>query len=249
MKLFEIMEAAWAFSRDNAQVDSDRLWPKDQMKLFINRTYRQIARETLCIRDSTTVSITQISSDPVDYTTYTAGTRDYIWANDPENWLYHKDVSPYLFGLDPLILSVDEVKWAKRAWKLTKVSSQKWQTNPFWERVIGMPTEYATDLEQGKIAVNFRDQTSDVLMLVVRRMPQSSLSAEGDTPEFREAYHDFFLNGVLAQMYLKQDVEAFDQGKADYHAALFARDIDEIKQKESKLEQTLGANGAHMAFL
>lgn len=248
MTLKEIREEAWRYANDIIGGDDDRLWPKAEMNAYINRVYRRIASETLCIRDSSTVDVCQISSNVVDYTTYVAGTKDYIWANDPENWLYQKNVAPYLYTMHPSILKVEEVKWVSRAWKLTKVNVGKWQVNPFWERVVGMPTEYATDLETGKLAVNFRSEANDTLAMVVRRLPLANLVADGDEPEFRPSYHEFFLNGVLSLMYLKQDVESFDQGKADHHRQLFLLDIDEIKQQESQLDQTINANGSHLAF-
>lgn len=248
MNLRNIREEAWDWADDYAVANEDHLWKKEEMNRYINRVYRRIASETLCIQDSNTAAVCRIASDPIDYTTYVSGTDDYYWANTEGQWLYHKDVAPYLYMLHPSILKIEEVKWTTRQWKLTKVESKKWQVNPYWEQVVGMPTEYATDLHTGKIALNFRSESSDILKLVVKRMPLVDLIQDGDIPEFRAAYHEFFLDGVLYMMYQKQDSQCFDKDKADWHKAKFDAALDEIKQEEADLQQTLGSNGSMDAF-
>lgn len=248
MNLRQIREEAWDIARETATRDGDRLWNTKEMNRYINRVYRQIARETKCIRDATTPEICKIASTVVDWTTYSPGTDDYYWANSIDSWIYHKDVAPYIYDLHPLIIDIDEVKWTTKAWRLTKVSVSKWQVNPFWEQVMGMPTEYATDLSNNKLALNFRADTSDVLRLIVRRMPLVDLSNDTDIPEFRLHYHDFMINGILEQMYSKQDAETFDGEKAASYGAKFLRDIDEIKQQETILDQRLKVNFSMDAF-
>lgn len=248
MNLRDIREEAWNWAHDFAQRDEDHLWPQAEMNTYINRVYRRIASETHCIQDSSTLAVCQIASDPVDYTTYAEGTLDYIWANTEGMWLYQRDVAPYLYTLHSSILKIEEVKWTTRQWKLVKVSARKWQTNPYWEQVVGMPTEYATDLQTGKIALNFRSTESDTLRLVVRRLPLEKLIQDADTPEFRASYHEFFLNGVLSLMYNKQDSQCFDNGKAKDYEEKFKADLDEIKQQEIQLQQTIGANGSLDGF-
>jgi len=248
MNLKQIREEAWDIARETAIRDSDRLWSTKEMNRYINRIYRLIARETKCIRDAITPSITQIPSVPVDYTTFTPGTEDYRLANDINSWIYHTDVAPYIYPLDPLILDIDEIKWTERAWRLTKVSVSKWQVNPFWEQVLGMPTEYATDYSNGVIALNFRSDSADTLRLIVRRMPLKDLIADADIPEFRTHYHDFMINGILWQMYSKQDAETFDGVKAVDYKTMWLSDLDEIKQQETILDQRLRVNFSMNAF-
>jgi hypothetical protein len=209
---------------------------------------RRIVGETRCIRDSTTPAICLISSAVVPYTSYATDSLDYLWANDTSSWLYQKNVCPYLFDLDDRIIMVEEAKWVDRQWKLTKVSVEKWRRNPWWERVIGMPTEFCTDYQNKKITLNFRDETADTLQLSVRRMPLAWLSADSDTPEIRTNYHEFFFNGVLALMYSKMDSEAFDPKKSAEYKQLFKDDLDEIKQYESKLDEMLRPNYSMPGF-
>lgn len=248
MTLQEIREEAWARAREITTIDEDRLWSLAEMNAYINRVYRQIAKETLCIRDATTPEVCLITSSVVDYATLTEGTLDYIWANNEDSCLYQVDVCPYLFDLHEKIITIDEVKWAGRAWKLIKVSSSKWQENTRWEQTLGMPTEFSTDLTVGKIAVNLRDTTSDTLQLQVRRLPLVDLVKDTDVPEFRTSYHDYLIHGVLWHMYSKQDSEAFDKVMVDKHYAQFLLDIDQIKQEETLLERRLRPNNSLSAF-
>lgn len=248
MNLKELREECWDIAREVATNDQDRLWTTKEMNRYINRVYRRIARETKCIRDTQTTAICLIDSTPVDYTTYTPGTLDYIWANDPSAWLYQKNVCPYIYTLNPLIIDIDEIKWTTRQWKLTKVSVTKWQINPWWEQVLGLPTEFATDLTNNTIALNFRSDTADTMRLQVRRMPLTDLALDTDIPEFRTHYHDFMINGILWQMYSKQDTQTIDTAKAAEHYALFLADIDEIKQQEVILDQRIKANHSMDGF-
>jgi hypothetical protein len=267
MNLTQIRQECWDIARDIAITDSDRLWNKAEMNRYINRIYRHIARETKCIRDATTYKI--VSAPYADYATMVASTDPFVQEdvdriNNSGSWFYvnpdpagtytarlntqAQSLCPYVYSLDPNILDIEEVKWTTRQWRLTKVSVSKWQINPWWEQVIGMPTEYCTDLANNKLALNFRSQTSDTLKLVVRRLPVADLSADTDIPEFRTHYHDYFINGVLWMMYSKQDADVIDKTKAEEYRQAFLRDVDEIKQQETILDQRLKPNHSVDAF-
>jgi hypothetical protein len=111
-----------------------------------------------------------------------------------------------------------------------------------------MPTEYCTDYTNNSLTINFRSTTAGTLRLIVRRLPLVDLIADTDIPEIRISYHDFFRNGVLEQMYSKQDVEAFDLAKAAQYRTQFLEDINEIKQQEIILDQRLKPNYSLDAF-
>ena len=249
MNLREIRQECWDEARDTALIDQDRLWTTSEMNRYINRIYRFIARETECIRDAVTPSLCNIPVVPRDWATLTADDGiDYTYVNDPGSWLYHQNVAPIVFTLNSKILQIDEVKWTYRQWILRKLSVMKWQTNPWWEQVVGMPTEYATDYSNNTLVINFRDTTSDTLRLQVRRLPLEDLTSDMDEPEFREHYHDYFKNGVLWLMYLKKDAETFDKVKAEEYHQMFLKDIDEIKQSETQLDSRLNPNNSMVAF-
>lgn len=249
MNLQEIREEAWDDALEVGSSDVDRFWPERQMNRYANRIYRHIARETRCIQDVTTPEVVLINSAPVDYTTYDPTTLDYLWANDPETWLYQQDVAPYLHTLHPSIIDVDSCEWSSRFWRLIKVSFSKWEQRTHWEWVVGMPTEFALDLERGKLAVNFRDTETDTLRLKVRRLPLVDLVENDDVPEFRTEYHDAFNAGMLWQMYKKQDSETFDLNKSGQYKNEFDKKLDEIKQAESLFNERLHPNHPQMGML
>lgn len=272
MNLKQLRDECWDIARETASVDQDRLWTQREMNRYINRVYRRIARETKCIRDSVPSTLTRITVAP--YASYaalqTAALTDPFAAQDlsffsvEQSWFYvdpdpagtyaarldamAQSIAPYVFALDPLILDIDEVKWTSKQWRLTGVSVTKWQVNPYWEQVKGMPTEYAKDYSNNKLAINFRADTSDTLRLTIKRMPLADLVLDTDEPEFRTHYHDFMINGILWQMYSKQDTEAIDLKKANDYYAQFMADIDEIKQQETILDQRLKVNFSMDAF-
>lgn len=239
MNLKEIREECWAIAREVSTIDSDRLWTTKEMNRYVNRTDRYIARETRCIKDAVTAEICRITCTPI---------LDPIYGIDPNSWLYGLLVIPQNYALDARILDIDEVKWTSRSWRLNKSSVKKWQINPYWEQVAGMATEFCTDYTNNMITINYRDTTADVLKLVVRRLPLADLSLDADIPEIRIHYHDYFINGVLEQMYMKQDVETFDLAKAEMYKAAFLKNIDEIKQQESLLDDRLRPNLSLAAF-
>jgi hypothetical protein len=249
MNLSEIREECWDIAREVAVDDEDRLWTTAEMNRYINRIYRHIARETKCIRDALGTLPTSLGGgvSPITRIVSTP-TTDHEYYSITTSWLYGKTVAPILYALDKRIIDIDEVKWTTRQWRLTKVSVNKWQVNPWWEQVPGMPTEYCTDYQNNYIAINFRSEETDTLRLCVRRMPLANLVKDDDEPEFRDSYHDYFVNGVLWQMYSKQDAQAFDLKKSDAYYASFLLDVDEIKQQETILDQRLKANHSLDAF-
>jgi hypothetical protein len=113
---------------------------------------------------------------------------------------------------------------------------------------MGLPIEYALDLQDQKIAVNYRAQDPDTMRLWVKRMPLTSMIEDDDSPEFKVDYHDFLINGILMHMYRKQDAEAFDGAKAKDYEVKYRADIDEIKQQETLIERRLRPNQSLLGF-
>lgn len=256
MTLSEIRAECWAIARESSTIDKDRLWTKAEMNRYINRVYNFIAKETLCIRDSMSAETCRIHvAPPADLAELTelAATdpyyaQDLVWYNNVNSWLYQELVAPYSFALSPKVLQIDECKWTNHQWTLVKVSVTKWQKNAWWEQVRGLPIEYATDLDTNRIVLNYRMTEDDTLRLSVRRLPLVALIADGDSPEFRLDYHELMVNGVLWQMYSKQDAETIDEAKANNYFAMYMRDVDEIKQQELNLNKRLNPNSSLQAF-
>jgi hypothetical protein len=257
VNLSDIRNEAWSIARERGTSDPDRLWTTTEMNRYINRTYRYIARECKCIQDSRTETVCRITvAPPANLAALQAAAlldtfsaEDLLLYNTAGSWLEGTLVAPRAFKLHDSIIDIDEVKWFNAPWRLTGVSVTKWQKNPRWEQVMGYPTEYALDYQTGYLTLNFRTATADTLMLKVVRLPVADLVAATDIPEFRTSYHDFIINGVLAQMYSKQDAETIDLKKAADYKAAFDRDVDEVKQQERILKQKLNVNSPMPAFL
>ena len=256
MKLKELRDEAWGVARETATIDADRLWTKAEMNRYINRVYEFIAKDTKCIRDDITPEICRITVAPptnladlqAKALTDVYAAQDLAFYNNSSSWLYQSLVAPYSFPLDYHILDIDDIKWTAWQWRLKHTSVSKWQVNPYWEQVIGMPTEYATDLATDRLNLNFRATSGDTLRLCVRRLPLHDLVEDDDEPEFRRNYHRLMLNGILWQMYSKQDAETVDKTKADQYYALYLKDIDEIKQQDAYIESRLRPNYSMDAF-
>ena len=98
------------------------------------------------------------------------------------------------------------------------------------------------------IALNFRSEEDDTMRLQVRRMPLTSLVRSTDIPEFKVSYHDYFINGVLELMYMKQDSQTLDKTRSKEYRDLFLQDLDEIKQQEIGLDEKLRVGHSLSAF-
>lgn len=256
MNLKELRDEAWSIGRETGTTDATRLWTKSEMNRYINRVYRAIAKETRCIRDAITPAVCKIDvAPPANLAalealalTDASAADDLVEYNRVGSWMYQTLVAPRIFALHSSILDIDEVKWHDLPWRLTVVSVTKWQQNPKWEQVTGSPTEVATDYHNGYLAVNYRFTGTDSLRLTVKRLPLVDLVEDDDVPEFKLNYHDLMLNGILAQMYAKQDSEVFDMAKASDYDAKYAADKDEIKRQERIFDQRLRSNCSLDAF-
>lgn len=276
MTLKELRSEAWDIAREVGTSDSSRLWTTKEMNRYINRIYRHIARETRCIRDARTTAVCRLPVvPPQDLDAFTALAATDPWAaddleryNDPDSWMYippqdiaggetleqyearwaAATVAPMNYTLHPSILDIDEAKWKVAPWRLTKVSVTKWQANPRWEQIIGYPIEYCVDYQSGALTLGYRTRNADEICLTVRRLPLVDLVGDSDVPEIRLHYHDFFINGILWQMYSKQDVETFDLETATSYKKRFEADLDEIKQQETIFDQRLKVNYSMSGF-
>ena len=256
MNLKELRDEAWSVAREVGTTEADRLWTTADMNRYINRVYHYIAKETRCIRDAVTPSVCKIDvAPPTDLAALEAlalvdasAADDLAEYHREGSWMYHTLVAPRIFPLSPLILDIDEIKWHDLPWKLTKVSVTKWQQNPKWEQVTGYPTEVATDYHSGYLAVNYRFTGTDSLRLTVKRLPLVKLIKDTDVPELKLNYHDLMLNGILSQMYAKQDAECLDLDKQVDYGQKYANDVDEIKRQEALFDQRLRPNCSMEAF-
>lgn len=93
---------------------------------------------------------------------------------------------------------------------------------PDWAAATGAP-QFVVDTGNGDITVVPVPTAADTLKLVVFRLPAADMASDSDTPEIHTRYHMHLLDWALRLAYLKHDADAFDQGAADRHGAMFER--------------------------
>lgn len=209
MTLKEIRDEARQYARDTAEQDTDRLWPDVEMNRYINDVYYDLAEECRLIRDASSAFCSIAMTDEVPAISYT---------------------------LNDCILEILNARLLTKGWTLRPCSVTKFQADPLWDTRVGMATEYALDYEQGKLTLNYLNDYDDTIQLQVVRLPVAKLAADGDIPEIPIKYHRFFLHGVLAAMYGKQDSDAYDADRLASFTQLYAQDKETIKRKELRYE-------------
>lgn len=233
MNLREIREEAWDYADDRSENEEDRLWKPEEMDRYVNRIYRDIARETKCIEDFSTPEVCQIAITPIAPASQVTGTLDYQYVNNGSSPLYGKTFASNTFLLHKSILEICDARLLNGQVRLNHRFAKKWKKSPTWDQRIGLPTEYATDLKNGYLAVNYRAETADIVLLSVKRLPLTPLRSSGDVPEIPISYHDAFLDGILAEMYSKQDSQTYEKGRAEKHKEQYLERLDDIKRIES----------------
>jgi hypothetical protein len=221
MNLKQIRDECWDIARETSEMDSDRLWSLNEMNAYINRIYRDIARTTKIIIDSTTVSTCQITLS---------------------------SATP-IFALSPLILSVHDCYYCATqtsvpiSKKLIYVPVICLGVDPMLITLHATPTYYSLDNATGNITFDTIPLSADVtplLKLRVSRLPLLDLIEDIDIPEFLVKYHDYFKYGVLWLMYSKQDSEAYDLAKASDFYQMYQLDIAKLVDNNSYTRNTYG---------
>jgi len=97
----------------------------------------------------------------------------------------------------------------------------------------------------------------DTMRLMVYRLPLTPMSLSDliASPEFELKYHKYLKHGILARAYLKQDNEAYDIQKAEYHRQQFegsddgkiegdVKKVFNLTQLAIQTAETVGVNKA-----
>lgn len=130
------------------------------------------------------------------------------------------------------LLRIDELRYSRGLTK--KRLKQSTASDVPIEVASGDPSYY--ELDSNPDAIVFDRAPAEAAALIVRGrfMPQDRV-AKNKEIEVPAQYHHRFVNGVLAQAFLKPDTESYNPQKAAGYNALFARDIEEIKRMELRL--------------
>jgi len=129
---------------------------------------------------------------------------------------------------------------------------------PTWPSAeAGQPQIACENIRTGYIRLIPTPLNNDVMRLIVYRLPLAPLTLDDTSasPEFEAKYHKYLKHGVLARAYLKQDNEAYDASKAEYHRQQFegsddgktegdVKKVFNLTQLAIQTAETVGVNKA-----
>ena len=171
----------------------DQLWTDTELNEYINDAENQSCKIADLLVDSTTALICDI--------TLVNGTATYSISP-----LILKAFRAFIDGATrPLIQTT------KRVLDLTI---------PSWASHSGDERSFFIG-DTNKLTVYKKPDGSGTLRLTVSRLPLVAMSADDDTPEIDEQYHDGMVDWVLYRAYSKQDSKTLDPEKAEVHKNAF----------------------------
>lgn len=127
------------------------------------------------------------------------------------------------YALDAKIIRVDLVIYDGRALEKT-TERDLYEDSPSWTDNDGEPTKWFV-----KNRTLYFDnapssnEDGDTVTLKVYRLPLSTMSDDGDSPEIDDAYHEELLHWVCWRAFSRTDSDTYDKDMADYHFAEFER--------------------------
>ena len=171
----------------------DQLWTDTELNEYINDAENQSCKIADLLRDSTTASICDI--------TLVNGTATY--------------------SISPLILKIFRAFIDGATRPLIQTTKRILDlTYPAWASASGDERSFFVG-DTNKITIYKKPDGSGTLRLTVSRLPLVAMSADDDTPEIDEQYHDGMVDWVLYRSYSKQDSKTLDPEKAEIHKNAF----------------------------
>ncbi|MBF0517768.1 MAG: hypothetical protein HQK97_11750, partial [Nitrospirae bacterium] len=174
--------------------------------VLLNDRINTMAAETLCITDSTTPQICQI--------TLSKGLASY--------------------PLDSRVIAIKRAvlrSTGSPLFKTTQDSLFRWYG--LWQNFEGTPAYYMLDVQSGCITLHPVPAASDTINLIVYRLPISdmSTSAPDAEPEIPRRYSRTLINGILALAYEKSGSDTLNTESAKTYRELWQKGLDEIRRE------------------
>lgn len=122
------------------------------------------------------------------------------------------------YQLDPRIIDIDDgdVRLSTLEKELQKHSYRSFQNvSATWDTDASEPMAFCLDWKEGWLTLDCVPEAADTAKMRVFRLPLADLSADADTPEIPNAYHDFITDGMAYYLYSKQDSQTYDPKAAD----------------------------------
>jgi hypothetical protein len=202
------------------------LWRDDEVIQWLNDAEVEACRRARLIIDSrsTTVVTGTATTDGPCQVTLVPGTDSY--------------------ALDRRIIYLRRVKLASRTLPLDALDyrDMDWCT-PGWEAHEGNVTGYIRGLDNGRIRIYKIPRVADTVNLLVVREPMTPMENVDDSPEIQSRYHINLLDWAHYRGYMKKDSQAFDEGLALKHLALFEAEFG-TRNKATAFEEEWMRNTA-----
>lgn len=169
-------------------------WSDDELISYINSAFNEIAKRTLCIKDSIS---------PLTSIAMVANQRHYAY---PEGVLQ--------------ILSVTK-SWDGRELKRTTLETER-DCNPLWLSSTSEPAKFMTDYNTDTISLVgvLPAVTTQTLNITCHRMP-AALNDDTSVSDVPSRFHEKIYNWCLYLAFSKQDSELYNPQKAKFHLTGF----------------------------
>jgi hypothetical protein len=195
------------FRSEMNDLDAPYLWADADVYRYIGDAEVMFCRKTDGIADASTAAVTQLTVFP--------GT-DWLALHPKLRRI--RSVIRSDTGRPLEVIYPDEM--AKRGWFFDG------RTAPLQALVLGE--------EGGKARVWPTSSETVTLKLTVFRLPLTTITAAGMTPEVGEEHHLHLLHWVKYLAYCKEDAETFDKQRAEKHEATFLRYCEAAKVEQRR---------------
>ena len=195
---------------DNAQPP---MFADNEIRVWINQGYKEAARRSHCLRDSSTTAICSLTA--------LAGTPEVAYS--------------------PLILNLVRVSVpAKQNKILRQIKAELLdQSRPNWESATGDAQCYVVGLNGRRLQLFPAPIVDTVLKMTVIRLPILDLENASDSPEemFPEEYHQGLVQWALYKAFSKTDAEVNDTEKSNRALRAFEEEFGTREDANARLEQ------------
>lgn len=180
---------------DTVGTDTEQYWGKETLNTFIQEAMDEIAKRTLCIKDSITPAFCSIPlvADQIHY------------------------------KIPAGVLNIDSVRASWTGKELSKTDHNCLLSSlPLWESSTQEPFKYLTDFTTGYLSLVGRLPvvSTETLNLTVRRLP-AVMTDDANIPDVPEQFHNMAYDYVLYRCFIKQDSEVFSKSSAQDYLSRF----------------------------
>ena len=191
---------SWANITENDDEVVQLRWTNEELTRFINEAEKRACRNALLIKSASSDYDITVVADTAEY------------------------------ALNSKIVKIKGAYLSSTGKELIPIEYEDMIEIAKWRDTTGTPTSYIPDIENSKITLYPKPESSDTIACLVNLLPTSDMSwdtNEVDSPQIREEYHLSMLNWAAHLAYLKDEANTFDPGRSEYFRALFEREFSD----------------------